>query len=416
MQTRTYEATSIPVESSVTAAEQASQLVRQAGAAAASTRYQAALADIEPIGPGTLNGRYMRRFWHPVYHAADIAPGQIKPLRILGEDFVLFRGESGNAQVFAPRCPHRGMSFVPGWVEGETIRCFYHGWRFEQSGQCVEQPAEKNSFCKNIRAASYPTREYLGLIFAYFGEGPAPEFPRYPAFEEPGISLHTDSYTRACGFYNNLENAGDLSHVAFAHRDASVSWDETVDGPELSCVETAWGVENRAIRPSGRRNIGQVGMPNIYHVRGVPDDPEVEYREFIGWWVPHDDNRHTQFTVVRVDLPPDVRERYYKRRKAMLEKQDLDREAVANAVLAGELRLEDVNPTRLNLIFLQDDVAQPGVGPIAQRPKEHLGRGDVSVVAQRRIWLRELTKFANGEPVKEWHYDPSVLKVHADFR
>ena len=144
--------------------------------------------------------------------------------------------------------------------------------------------------------------------------------------------------------------------------------------------------------------------------------PEVEYREFIGWWVPHDDDRHTQFTVVRVDLPEDVRARYYKRRQAMLEKQDLDREVVARQILAGEVRVDDVNPTRLNLIFLQDDIAQPGVGPMATRPKEHLGRGDVSVVAQRRIWLRELGKFANGEPVKDWRHDAEVLKVHADFR
>jgi 5,5'-dehydrodivanillate O-demethylase len=374
------------------------------------------LADIEKIGPGTLNGRYMRQFWHPVFHAADIEPGHIKPLRILGEDFVLFRSDGGVPQVMAPRCPHRGMSLVAGWVEGETLRCFYHGWRFDQSGQCVEQPAEKDAFCKNIKTRVYPTREYLGLIFAYLGEGEAPEFPRYPAFEEPGISLHTDSYTRACGFYNNMENAGDLSHVAFAHRDASVSWDERVDGPVLTCVETCWGVENRAERPSGRRNVGQVGMPNKYHVRGVPDDPEVQFREFIGWWVPHDDDRHTQFTVVRVDLPADAKARYYQRRKEMLARQDLDREAIARAVLAGEMRLKDVDPTRLNLIFLQDDIAQPGVGPIATRVKEHLGRGDVSVVTQRRIWLRELRKFANGEPTKQWKYDPEVLKVHADYR
>ncbi len=80
-----------------------------------------------------------------------------------------------------------------------------------------------------------------------------------------------------------MENAGDLSHVAFAHRDASVSWDETVDGPVLTPVESLWGVETRAQRPSGRRNVGQIGFPNVYHTRGVPDDVAVPYREFIGW-------------------------------------------------------------------------------------------------------------------------------------
>ncbi len=380
-------------------------------------RVQVTLADIERVGPGTLNGRYMRRFWHPVYHSADLEVGHVKPIRILGEDFVVYRGESGQPHVMAPRCPHRGMSMVPGWVEGDTIRCFYHGWRFDQSGQCVEQPAEKNAFCDKIKTAAYPTRDYLGLIFAYLGEGAPPVFPRYPAFETEDAALHTDSYTRACGFFNNMENAGDLSHVAFAHRDASVSWDETVDGPVLTPVESPWGVETRAQRPSGRRNIGQIGFPNVYHTRGVPDDPEVAYREFIGWWVPHDDDRHTQFTVVlKSKSNPEHLETYHKRRLEARARQDVDREALARDILAGRKRLQDVDPSRVHMIFLQDDIAQAGVGPIAGRSRENLGRGDAVVILYRRIWLRELGKFANNEPVKDWKYDPNTIRVHAEFR
>lgn len=379
-------------------------------------RVAVSLADIEHIGPGTLNGRYMRRFWHPVYHSADLKVGHAKPIRILAEDFVVYRGESGHAQVIGPRCPHRGMSMVPSWIEGDTIRCMYHGWRFDPNGRCVEQPAEKNSFCDKIKIPSYPTREYLGFVFAYLGEGEPPEFPRYPAFEAEGVTLHTDSYTRACGFFNNMENAGDLSHIAFAHRDAAVSWDETVDGPTLTPVESEWGVETRAVRPSGRRNIGQIGFPNAYHVRGVPDDPEVPYREFMGWWVPIDDNRHTQFTVVMKNKSAEHLERYHKRRLEALARQDLDREHIASEILAGRMRLEDVDKDRVHMIFLQDDIVQAGVGPISSRPKEHLGRGDAAVILYRRIWLRELEKFANNEPVKDWKYDPKNIRVHSDYR
>jgi 5,5'-dehydrodivanillate O-demethylase oxygenase subunit len=81
------------------------QTLSAAAGADATTRkpYQAQLADIEKVGPGTLNGRYMRRFWHPVLHAADLEVGHVKPLRILSEDFVVYRGESGKPQVMAPR-------------------------------------------------------------------------------------------------------------------------------------------------------------------------------------------------------------------------------------------------------------------------------------------------------------------------
>jgi 5,5'-dehydrodivanillate O-demethylase len=373
------------------------------------------LAEIDHVGPGTLVGRYLRQFWHPVHHAADLKPGQVKPLRIMAEDFTLYRAEDGTPHVVGPRCAHRGMSLAPGWVEGDSIRCFYHGWRFDGAGQCVEQPAERPPFCHKISIPSYPTREYLGLIFAYLGEGNAPEFPRYAPFEEEGIYLHTDSYTRPCNFFMNMENAGDLSHIAFTHHDASVSWDETVDGPELSASETMWGVEHKSQRPSGRRNIGQLGMPNMYHVRGVPNDPEVAYREFIGWWVPIEDDRHTQFTVVALRGEPDMIKRYAARRAEQWAREDLDRERIARAVLAGDLRLDDVDRSRVNMIFLQDDVAQMGVGSIGSRPPEHLGRGDTGVIMTRKIWLRELRKFAAGEPTKAWRYDPAKLPVHADF-
>jgi 5,5'-dehydrodivanillate O-demethylase len=371
--------------------------------------------DIGSVGPGTLAGTYLRRFWHPVFHAADLSPGQALPLRILGEDFTLFRGATGTPFVIAAACPHRAMPLHAGWVEGDEIRCFYHGWKFDGAGQCTEQPAERPPFCQKIRTPAYPTREYLGLIFAYLGEDDPPPFTRYPSFEGEKYILNHDSYTRACHFFNNLENGGDISHIAFAHGDASVAWDETSDGPTIYADESAWGATIRAVRPSGREIVSQFGMPNVFHARGVPDDPEVEYREFIAWWVPIDDDRHTQFTVARQPADSPVTPRYQQRRAEKRARQDLDREAIARAVLAGKMRLADVDPTRVNMIFLQDDVAQMGVGPIATRPQEHLGRSDAAVTLQRRLWVRELSRMVAGEALTAWRYDAEELPVKAEF-
>ena len=68
------------------------------------------------------------------------------------------------------RCAHRGTQLSTGWVEGDCVRCFYHGWKYDGAGQCVELPAEDPA-SRQVRIASYPTEEYLGLIFAYLGEG-----------------------------------------------------------------------------------------------------------------------------------------------------------------------------------------------------------------------------------------------------
>ncbi|HZU05086.1 MAG TPA: Rieske 2Fe-2S domain-containing protein, partial [Chloroflexota bacterium] len=126
--------------------------------------------DFAHTGPGTLAGRYLRLFWHPIYRAEDLPPGRAVPIRIMSEDFTLYRGESGAPHVLAFRCAHRGTQLSTGWVEGDCIRCLYHGWKYDASGQCVEMPAEDPSFPPKVRIRSYPTQEYLGLIFAYLGD------------------------------------------------------------------------------------------------------------------------------------------------------------------------------------------------------------------------------------------------------
>src|SRR6266508_2352874 len=167
---------------------------------------QADQIDFAPTGPGTLAGRYLRRFWQPVYVAADLPPGHARPLRIMNEDYTLYRGESGTPHVTAFRCAHRGTQLSIGWVEGDCLRCFYHGWKYDGSGQCVEQPAEEAGFAAKVRIQSYPVHEYLGLIFAYLGEGEPPPVPRYPDMEDCDGLLEWDSYPRACNYFNNLEN------------------------------------------------------------------------------------------------------------------------------------------------------------------------------------------------------------------
>jgi 5,5'-dehydrodivanillate O-demethylase len=333
----------------------------------------------------------------------------------MGEDFAIYRGQSGAACVIDQACPHRAMPMHVGWVEGDEIRCFYHGWKFDGAGQCTEQPAERPNFCAKIRTGAYPTREYLGLVFCYFGEGDPPDFPRYPEWERPDIIINDDSYVRACHFFNNLENAADKSHIAFAHRDALGAWDEATDGPTISAEESVWGVTFTTTRPSGPRTVSQFGMPNIYHTHAVPDDPEVKYRHFIAWWVPIDDDRHIQFTLSQQPANAPGTPGYQARRAERRARMTQDREPVARAILAGKQRLEDVDASHLGLIFLQDDVAQIGVGPVATRPPERLGRGDVGLILQRKIWTRELARLAAGQPLKNWRYDAEALPVRAEY-
>ncbi|HEY7065030.1 MAG TPA: Rieske 2Fe-2S domain-containing protein [Chloroflexota bacterium] len=355
------------------------------------------------VGPDTLGGRYLRRFWHPVYVAADLQPGHAKPLRILGADFTLYRGEDGAPHLVAPRCAHRGTQLSTGWVEGDCIRCFYHGWKYDSSGQCVEMPAEDASFPPKVRIASYPTEEYLGLIFAYLGDGEAPPLPRWPEIEAPGV-LETSTYVRHCSYFNSLENGIDEVHVNFAHRasgfsDFGLNWDV----PLVSAEETDYGICQYGRRANGVLRVTPFVMPNVLYIKGSPDDAASGWADQIAWRVPLDDDRHQSFNVRLVHIEGAAAERHLARmqaRYATLAGVPSARE-MADAILAGRLRVADAEG-RVDAVNIQDHVAQEGQGAIADRVNERLGRSDVAIILLRKIYEREVRALRAGRPLKEW--------------
>ncbi len=362
--------------------------------------------DLAYTGPDTLAGRYLRRFWQPVCVAAELAPGQAKPVRIMSEDFTLYRGEGGAPHLVAFCCAHRGTQLSTGWVEGDCVRCFYHGWKYDHTGQCVEMPAEDPSFPPKVKIASYPTEEYLGLVFAYLGDGEPPALPRYPDFEDDGV-LGTSSYVRPCNYFQNLENGLDNVHVLFVHRDAPGAESYLEQGvPRILAEETAWGLTERIVRPHHPEQRIEGGMPNVLLIpaqalgnRGVRVD-------FLAWRVPVDDEQHLTFNVTLARVTGDAADAYRARRRAPADNTAATAVEVGQAVLRGEQRVHDLRDHPL-LINIQDTVAQLGQGTIADRAHERLGRSDAAVILLRKLWHRELRALADGRPLKQWTRFPS---------
>lgn len=361
--------------------------------------------DFVHTGPGTLAGRYMRRFWHPVYRAKDLPAGHAKPIKIMNEEFTLFRGESGKPQVVAFRCAHRGAQLSAGWVEGECIRCMYHGWKYDASGQCVEQPAEEKPFVEKIRIRSFPTQEYLGLVFAYLGDGDAPALPRYPRFEAAGILDTLPSLVWPCNYFQRLENAGDGAHLPFTHRDSYFSASVRSGIPKVSRAETDFGLITYATFPSGATQIYPFGMPNIHDLRIPAPDPEIPWDDRMNWTVPIDDASCIMFRTRHLPVTGDAALRFQERAQAAAPSQGPDAAALGNLVLSGHIRFEDLKhsaPGPIVYVNAQDYVAQVGQGGIADRAHEHLGRSDVGVILFRKIWQRELRALKQGRPLKKW--------------
>ena len=169
-------------------------------------------SDIPHVGPGTPGGNWLRRYWMPVGTTAELYDIP-QAVQVLGEELVLFRDGEGRPGLLGRACAHRGASLEYGDIEDTGIRCPYHGWLYDVSGNCLEQPSEKNGkeFCAKIRQISYPVRELGGLIFAYLGpdrDNPPP-LPNYSPLIDHGDTSVDDADGSASdmGAYGGPEGA-----------------------------------------------------------------------------------------------------------------------------------------------------------------------------------------------------------------
>src|SRR5579885_3161431 len=141
---------------------------------------------IARTGPGTPMGNLIRQYWIPAMLSSELPAPDCDPVRVLllGEKLIGFRDSAGRAGLIQNHCPHRGASLFFGRNEETGLRCVYHGWKFDVSGQCVDMPNEpaESNFKNKVQARAYPCRERNGVIWAYLG--PKHLMPEdLPAFE-----------------------------------------------------------------------------------------------------------------------------------------------------------------------------------------------------------------------------------------
>ena len=170
------------------------------------------------IGPGTPAGELMRRYWWPVWFSQSVTDKPL-PVRLLGEDLVLFRQGDGALGLLDRRCPHRGASLELGRVEEDGIRCCYHGWKFDPNGACLEMPAEPadTPLLGEVRQTAYHCQELAGLVFAYLGPDPVPLLPRYDIMARDDCNRLLEAKTDHCNWLQRIENGHDPAHLGILH-------------------------------------------------------------------------------------------------------------------------------------------------------------------------------------------------------
>ena len=371
-------------------------------------------ADFVQTGRGSLAGRFLRTFWQPLYCSHELPRGKAVPVRIMNEDLTLYRGQSGMAHLLGFRCAHRGTQLSVGWVEEDCLRCFYHGWKYDASGQCIEQPAEPKPFADKVQIPSYPVREYLGLIFAYLGDGEPSPFTRYPSLERPDVTLDALKLDRICNYFNNIDNSLDNAHVRFVHqRHRETARDQVVQGdPKIAVEETDWGIRRYVKYPNGADITAFFGMPNINYLNGQVVDAEIKRADVLIFKVPKDDEQHFHFEVRAIPLTGEHAQTWLEQRRQKRSLEARDRAELVRSILDGKLQLGDVDPRRTDYVIIEDEVAQTGQREIADRARERLGHSDNGVVMLRKLWERELARLLAGQPAKKWTYHPDMVPTY----
>jgi nitrite reductase/ring-hydroxylating ferredoxin subunit len=125
------------------------------------------------VGPGTPMGNLLRRYWMPALLSDELPSPDCVPIevRLLGEDLVAFRDTAGNVGLVDACCPHRGSGMFYGRNEEGGLRCVYHGWKFDYTGQCTDMPSEPPTsvFKAKLKIPAYPCYESGGIVWTYMG-------------------------------------------------------------------------------------------------------------------------------------------------------------------------------------------------------------------------------------------------------
>jgi 5,5'-dehydrodivanillate O-demethylase len=337
------------------------------------------------VGRGTAAGEMLRRYWWPVGFSEHVKEkGSPTKVRLLGEDFVLFRDGGGRLGLVELHCSHRGTSLEYGRVEDRGIRCCYHGWLYDVNGRCLEQPAEPadSTFKDRIQHPAYKAQEIAGFVFAYIGPDPAPLLPRYDLFFEENGERVIGAGTEYCNWLQRAENSVDQTHLVALH--APEYPQMALKRPEIGWQKTAYGAKITMHVPG-------VSKPKFSHWvfpshtrhttarKGRIPDHAIRFR------VPTDDTRTTTFWLRFT--PHDEANRGKPLVLKTVGFED-DKPGVYTRVDDGWWRIASHD---------QDRVAQESQGEIYDRSKEHLGASDQGVILLRNLIKESIDAVHQGK-------------------
>jgi phthalate 4,5-dioxygenase oxygenase subunit len=365
---------------------------------------------VTQTGPGTAMGDLFRCYWLPILLAEELPEADCAPVRVkvLSERLIAFRDSEGKLGLIDEFCPHRGASLWFARNEECGLRCPYHGWKFDVSGQCVDVPSEpaESGYANKIKVTSYPVIEKGGVIWTYMGKPEnKPEEPNYEFAIVPREQSFMSKRFQDCNWLQALEGGIDSSHVSFLHR-GDVKSDplfRDAGGNKYNLIDLSPVFE--VIENDGGLFIGarRMAEDNQYYWRITPwlmpcytaVPPRGDYPMHGHFWVPIDDNTcwawsfdyHpvralTEAEVGHMRAGKGVHVKYIPGTYMLLANKDNDYLMDRAAQKAG------ATYSGIEGIGAQDASLQESMGPVVDRTKENLVGCDNGIIMARHKLMR----------------------------
>jgi phenylpropionate dioxygenase-like ring-hydroxylating dioxygenase large terminal subunit len=384
-------------------------------------------------GPEAPMGKMFRCYWIPALLAEELPGNDCPPVRVklLSERLVAFRDSSGKLGLIDEFCAHRGVSLWFGRNEECGLRCPYHGWKFDVTGQCIEVPSEpaESGYAKKIKLKSYPLIEKGGVLWTYMG--PPDQQPPLPAWEFSEVTPEqrfVSKRLQESNWLQAMEGGIDSSHVSWLHR-ADVANDPLFKGakgnqynmgdmkPVFEVVESAGGLYIGA-----RRNAEN----NHYYWRITPwvmpaftmIAPRGGHTVHGHFWIPIDDGNcwtwsfdyHPIRNITEVERAAmkngkGIHVTYVPGSYRPLANKDNDYLMDREAQKAGHTY------SGVAGIAMQDASLQESMGPVIDRTKENLVSTDNGIIMARHRLMRAVKAL-----VEKGELPPGRIPEHQKVR
>ena len=365
--------------------------------------------------PDTPMGRMFRSYWIPALLTDELPESECAPVRVklLSERLLAFRDTQGRYGLIYEFCAHRGVSLWFVRNEDCGLRCPYHGWKYDVSGQCIDIPSEPDDsrFVKRIKLTSYPLIERGGILWTYMG--PPEKQPPLPEWEfvnvPPAQSITTKRFQES-NWLQALEGGIDSSHVSFLHR-GDLDSDPMFKGakgnqynlndmrPVFEVVESPGGLYIGARRNAENDNyywrITQWVMPSFTMI-----PPRGGHSLHGHFWIPIDDENCWAWSFDYHPIRPlsDVEIQSVRDGKGIHVKY-VPGTFIPEAnkhndyLMDREAQKKGTTFSGVKGISMQDASLQESMGPIVDRMRENLVSTDNGIIMARHRMLRSLKAF-----------------------